>query len=269
MKVVILAGGYGTRLSEETAVIPKPMVEIGGKPMLWHIMNIYSAYGFHDFVVALGYRGEVIKNYFLNFYYHQNDLHIDLRAGEIQVLQRSRSEWRVHLIDTGLNTDTGGRVARLRHLLTDETFMLTYGDGVADINMDHLLAFHRKHGKVATITAVRPSARFGEIILDDERVVRFKEKPQTGEGFINGGFFVFEPRVLDYLDGDATVLEGPPLERLAQDGQLMAYRHDRFWQCMDTVRDKQLLERMWAAGEAPWKIASPSLADRERWPLRR
>jgi glucose-1-phosphate cytidylyltransferase len=267
VNVVILAGGQGTRLSEETAVIPKPMVEIGGKPLLWHIMNIYSAYGFHDFVIALGYRGDVIKNYFINFYHYQNDLHIDLRTGVVTVTPTSESNWRVHLIDTGLQTQTGGRVARMRRLLAGGTFMLTYGDGVGDVDITRLLAFHRQHGKLATVTAVRPVARFGEISVEGSRVVHFKEKPQTGEGLINGGFFVFEPGVLDYLDDDQTVLEGAPLERLAREGQLMAYRHEQFWQCMDTLRDKIFLERLWASGDAPWRVAALSSVDTPGRPI--
>lgn len=265
MKVVILAGGYGTRLAEATAVIPKPMVEIGHKPILWHIMNIYAAHGFTDFVVALGYKGEVIKHYFLDYYYHQNDLRIDLKTGGVEVIRDAPSNWTVHLVDTGLETQTGGRVARLGHLLGSETFMLTYGDGVSDVDIRELLRFHRSHGKVATVTAVRPVARFGEIVLDGRWVRGFKEKPQTGAGLINGGFFVFEPHIFDYLGGDETVLEGSPLETLAEEGELMAYCHEGFWQCMDTLRDRELLERLWASGEAPWKrTATPSTDAPER-----
>ncbi len=264
MKVVILAGGYGTRLSEETVITPKPMVEVGSRPLLWHIMNIYAYYGFTDFVVALGYKGEVIKNYFLNYYHYQNDLKIDLKTGAVQVTPSTLNDWTVHLVDTGLETQTGGRVARLRHLLSGETFMLTYGDGVSNVDITRLLAFHQSHGKIATVTAVRPVARFGEIILDSARVMSFKEKPQIGEGLINGGFFVFEPRIFDHLGGDETVLEGAPLETLAREGQLMAYQHDGFWQCMDTMRDKQLLEKLWATGKAPWKRTRPSSVEAPR-----
>jgi len=261
VKVVILAGGYGTRLGEETAVVPKPMIEIGQKPLLWHIMSIYAHHGFREFVVALGYKGEVIKDYFLRYYYYQSDLQIDLKTGNVRVTGSTPSDWIVHLVDTGLHTQTGGRLARLRHLLGAETFMLTYGDGVSDVDINRLIAFHRSHGKVATVTSVRPVARFGEIILDGPRVVRFQEKPQTGAGLINGGFFVFEPRIFDYLSGDETVLEGAPLESLVADGELMAFMHDGFWQCMDTMRDKQLLEKLWADGTAPWKLAASVSAE--------
>jgi glucose-1-phosphate cytidylyltransferase len=256
MKVVILCGGLGTRLSEETQVRPKPMVTIGGHPMLWHIMNLYSAHNCEEFVLALGYRGNSIKEYFLNFYALDSDLHIDLASGEIEHLRRSRRNWKIDLIDTGGESMTGGRLRRLESALRPHgTFMLTYGDGVADIDIGRLLEFHRAHGKVATVTAVRPPARFGGMELDGNHVTEFKEKPQTGEGWINGGFFVFEPAVFDYLSGDQTVLEGAPLENLARDGQLMAFRHAGFWQCMDTLRDRQLLEQLWASNEAPWQRA--------------
>ncbi|MDI6757941.1 MAG: glucose-1-phosphate cytidylyltransferase [Endomicrobiia bacterium] len=254
MKVAILAGGMGTRLSEETVSRPKPMVEIGNQPMIWHIMNIYSRYGFNEFYLPLGYKGEMIKEYFLNFYHHSSNLSIDLSTNDIKAQNGSRKNWKVHLIDTGLNTLTGGRLAQLKRFLSDGTFMLTYGDGVADVDVKSLVDFHKSHGKIATVTAVRPMARFGGITLDgNSRISVFKEKPHTLEGWINGGFFVFEPKIFDYLDGDDTVLEGEPMERLAREGQLMAYRHDGFWQCMDTMRDKQLLENLWASGKAPWK----------------
>lgn len=253
MKTVILAGGLGTRLSEETAIKPKPMVEIGGKPILWHIMNIYGHHGFKDFVIALGYKGEVIKEYFLDYYHHQSDLTIDLKTGIVTTANNVVRDWVVHLVDTGMNSMTGGRLHRLRDHLTKETFMLTYGDGVCSVDIAKLVAFHKSHGKIATVTAVRPTARFGGITFNGEQVINFKEKPQTGEGWINGGFFVFEPGVFDYLRGDETVLEADPLERLARDGQLMAYRHEGFWQCMDTIRDKNHLEELWNNG-APWKI---------------
>lgn len=254
MKVVILCGGFGTRLSEETIVKPKPMVEIGDKPILWHIMNIYSAYGFNEFVLALGYKGEVIKEYFLNYYYHQSDLTIDLKSGKVRATNSVNKDWLVNLVDTGQNTMTGGRLYRLRDKLKDGTFMLTYGDGVGNVDLRKLLEFHRRYGKIATFTAVRPPARFGGISFDGDRVAAFQEKPQTGEGWINGGFFMFEPKIFEYIKGNDTVLEREPLENLAKDGQLMGYKHEGFWQCMDTLRDKQLLEKFWNSGNAPWKV---------------
>lgn len=254
MKTVILAGGVGTRLSEETVIKPKPMVEIGSEPILWHIMNIYSFYGFKEFVVALGYKGETIKKYFMNYFHHKSDLTVNLESGDIQAKNTSKKDWIVHLIDTGQNTLTGGRLHRLKDELKNETFMLTYGDGVADIDIKKLLKFHKSHGKIGTVTAVRPVARFGGMVFDNERVTEFKEKPQTGEGWINGGFFVFEPEFLKYLHGDETVLEGDPLENLTKDKQLMAYKHEGFWQCMDTVRDRNLLNDLWEKGKALWKI---------------
>ncbi len=254
MKVVILAGGYGTRLQEETAVRPKPMVEIGGRPLLWHIMQIYAAYGHTEFFIALGYKGEVIKQYFLTYYLYHHSFRIDLATGRVQVYNGTPENWTVHLIDTGLETQTGGRLKRLAPFLGRETFLMTYGDGVADVDLDALVAFHRRHGRLATVTAVRPPARFGGLTFDGDRVVRFVEKSSLGEGWINGGFFVLEPGVLDYIAGDATPFEGEPLERLAADGELMAYRHQGFWQCMDTLRDVRLLESLWQSGEAPWKV---------------
>lgn len=254
MKVVILAGGFGTRLSEETVIKPKPMVEIGGKPILWHIMNIYSAYGFNEFVLALGYKGEVIKEYFLNYYNFQSNLTISLKTGEVSASKNCYRDWTVHLIDTGMDSMTGGRLHRLKDTLAGETFMLTYGDGVVDVDIRKLVEFHKSHGKIATVTAVRPSARFGGMKFNSDLVSEFTEKPQRGEGWINGGFFVFEPKIFDYLHGNDTVLERDPLENLAKDSQLMAYKHDGFWQCMDTVRDKQLLEDLWIKDNAPWKI---------------
>ena len=253
MKTVILCGGLGTRLSEETVVKPKPMVEIGPRPMLWHIMKIYERHGFNDFVLALGYRGELIKDYFLNYHARQSDLTVHLRSGKVEYNNPAVEDWRVTLIDTGAGSMTGGRLLRLApHLAGEATFMLTYGDGVADVDVAALLAFHRQHGKIATVTAVRPSARFGGMQLGEGKVLHFKEKPQSGEGWINGGFFVFEAAIFDYLDDDATVLEQSPLERLAQDGQLMAYQHDGYWQCMDTIRDRDALQAAWAGGQAPW-----------------
>jgi glucose-1-phosphate cytidylyltransferase len=254
MKVCILAGGLGTRLAEETVVKPKPMVEIGGKPVLWHIMKIYSAYGMKDFVVALGYRGEVIKQYFLNFCSVTNDLTINLATGEVCTHGEREHDWTVRLVDTGQRTQTGGRIKRLHSWIGDETFMATYGDGVADINITELLAFHRSHGKIATVTAARPPARFGDLIIDGDRVVSFNEKPQTGEGWINGGFFVFEPKIFDYIPGDDSALEVVPMQQLAREGQLMTYKHPGFWQPMDTLREKQLLESLWETDNAPWKV---------------
>lgn len=254
MKTVILCGGMGTRLAEETTLRPKPLVTVGDHPILWHILNGYEGYGFRQFVLALGYKGDAIKEYFLNFYSLDSDLRVDLQTGAIEHLRPGRRNWQLELIDTGDDSMTGGRLHRLESILRPNgTFMLTYGDGVGNIDIGKLVAFHRAHGKLATVTAVRPPARFGGMIFDGERVVEFREKPQTGEGWINGGFFVFEPQVFDYLYGDATVLEGAPLENLARDGQLMAYKHEGFWQCMDTVRDRQLLETLWAGGHAPWK----------------
>lgn len=254
-KVVILCGGRGTRLQEETTVKPKPMVEIGGWPILWHIMKIYSHYGFKEFLIALGYKGEVIKSYFLNYYYLINSISIDLNDGNIKVHGRQqREDWIVHLIDTGLHTETGGRIKRLASCVKNETFIMTYGDGVANINIQDLVAFHHRHGKLATITAVRPPARFGSLKFGGDLVVKFAEKPQMGEGWINGGFFVLEPGVLEYIEGDEIFFEREPLERLAQDGQLVAYKHDGFWQCMDTFRDVRLLESLWQSGNPPWKI---------------
>ena len=257
MKVFILAGGLGSRLSEETGLRPKPMVEVGGKPILLHIMNIYAAGGVCEFVLALGYLGEVIKVYFLNFYALNNNLTLDLARGHTTIHDGNRTPWTVHLIDTGLQTQTGGRVKRLGSWLgTDQTFALTYGDGVADIDVRALIDFHKQHGRLATVTTVRPPARYGSIVFEGETVAEFTEKPQTGEGWINGGFFVLDRRVLDYIDGDETLWEREPLERLARDGQLMAYRHEGFWQPMDTLRERRLLEDLWASGRAPWKVWS-------------
>jgi glucose-1-phosphate cytidylyltransferase len=254
MKTVILCGGLGTRLSEETQLKPKPMVTVGGHPMLWHIMNIYGSHGFNEFVLALGYKSEVIKEYFLNYYSLDSDLSIDLKSGQVKHLRQSQRDWKVDLIDTGVGSMTGGRLHRLAPYLSQGgTFMVTYGDGVADIDVGKVLAFHRSHGKLATVTAVRPPARFGGMAFEGDRVVEFMEKPQTGEGWINGGYFVFEPGIFDYLSGDDTVLEGSPLENLAKDGQLMAFKHEGFWQCMDTIRDRHLLEDLWQRERAPWK----------------
>jgi glucose-1-phosphate cytidylyltransferase len=252
MKVVILAGGLGTRLQDETAVKPKPMVEIGGRPMLWHIMTHYARYGYKEFCVALGHKGDVIKQYFRDYALLCGTLTVNLATGEVNVQDKQIEDWTVHLVPTGLATLTGGRVKRLEPLLGGETFMLTYGDGVADVDIRLLLEFHRGHGKLATVTAVRPPARFGGVELEADTVRAFTEKPSIGEGWINGGFFVFEPGVFDYLHGDQTVLEADALEQIAADGQLRAYRHTGFWQCMDTPRDLRALEHAWQSGNPPW-----------------
>jgi glucose-1-phosphate cytidylyltransferase len=257
VKVAILAGGLGSRLQEETEIKPKPMVEIGGRPILWHIMKIYAHHGFDDFLIALGYKGDYIKRWMLEYSSIQGDLTVSLKDGQIQVLQGEREDWTVSLVDTGVATMTGGRIKRLAPYVGSETFMVTWGDGVADLDVPKLLEFHRAHGKLATVTAVRPPARFGELTLDgDGRVTRFAEKPQLTEGWINGAFFVLEPDVFEYIDDDMTQWEREPLERLAAEGQLMAYRHESFWQCMDTLRDKVLLEQLWARPQPPWKMWS-------------
>jgi glucose-1-phosphate cytidylyltransferase len=254
MKVVILAGGFGSRLSEETGRRPKPMVEIGGRPILWHIMKIYASYGVEEFVIALGYKGDVIKRFFLDYYYLNSDLSISLGDGDIEVRSNGHESWKVHLVETGLHTQTGGRLKRLAPYLQDGTFMLTYGDGVADIDIQALLEFHRQRSRLATMTAVRPAARFGGVELEDSRVARFEEKPRIHHGWINGGFFVLEPEVLDLIDGDDTAWEHAPLEKLTEQGQLSAYLHESFWQCMDTLRDVRMLEEFWKSGRAPWKM---------------
>lgn len=253
MKVAILAGGLGTRLSEETVEKPKPMVEIGGKPILWHIMMHYSHYGFKDFMIALGYKAEVIKKYMVDYCSLNSNLTVNLQSGQVKMHDGCRPDWTVDLIDTGLYSNTGGRIKRLAPYVGNETFMLTWGDGVSDLNLQDLLAFHRSHGKLATLTAVHPPARFGHLEIDGDQVTEFSEKPQTREGWINGAFFVLEPEVFDYIDGDTTQWEKEPLERLAREGQLMAYRYTGFWQCMDTLRDKRRLESLWESGNAPWK----------------
>ena len=253
MKVVVLAGGRGTRLAEETSVRPKPMVEIGGLPILWHLMSIYAAHGFRDFIIACGYRGDMIKDFFQHYATRNSDFEVDLQTGGIKLLKASRIDWKVSVMDTGLETMTGGRLLRLRPLIEHGTFMVTYGDGLGSVNVRELVNFHRAHGKLATVTAVRPPARFGDLALDGDGVRAFAEKAQTAEGWINGGFFVFEPGVLDYIDGDQISLEQDPLPQLAAEGHLMAYRHEGFWQPMDTVREKELLESLWATGRAPWK----------------
>lgn len=254
MKVAILAGGLGTRLAEETEIKPKPMVEIGGRPILWHIMKLYAHFSHKDFIIALGYKGEYIKKYMVDYCSLSSNLTINLKNGEIHQHEGNNLDWTVQLIDTGLKTQTGGRIRRLAPYVGGETFMLTWGDGLSDINIDDLLAFHKSHGKLATLTSVRPPARYGHIEFDGDRVKEFSEKPQTGEGWINGAFFVLEPGVFDYIEGDETQFEKEPLENLARDGQLMAYKHNSFWQCMDTLREKYILEKYWNSGKAPWRI---------------
>jgi glucose-1-phosphate cytidylyltransferase len=256
MKAVILAGGHGTRLSEETAVLPKPMVEIGGKPILWHIMKIYSTYGIDDFIVCCGYKGHVIKEYFANYFLHRSDCTFDLGKNQVEYLRNGAEHWRVTLIDTGDASMTGGRLRRVREHL-DDTFCFTYGDGVSDIDIGDLLAFHRSHGALATLTAVQPPGRFGAFRLnaDQTRIDRFREKPQGDDAWINGGFFVLEPAAIDFVDGDSTTWELEPMQRLAAAGELMAYRHTGFWQSMDTLRDRMVLEDLWKTGDPPpWKI---------------
>ena len=253
MKTVILAGGYGTRIAEESVVRPKPMVEIGGKPILWHIMKIYSQHGLNDFVVCLGYKGYMIKEYFANYYLHMSDLTVDLSDNTMQVHQNFAEPWKVTLVDTGEDTLTGGRLKRVRDYLGDEEFCFTYGDGVADVNITDLIAFHRRHGKLATLTAVRPPGRFGDLTLDGERVAQFNEKPPGDGGWVNGGFFVLSPKTIDYIEADHTHWEREPLSRLALEGQLVAYKHTGFWRPMDTLRDKTYLENLWVTNQAPWR----------------
>ena len=254
MKVAILAGGYGSRLAEETEVKPKPMVEIGGRPILWHIMMHYAHYGFKEFLIALGYKGEVIKRYMVDYCSLNSNLTVNMSTGEVQTHGGHSADWVVDLVDTGLPTQTGGRIKRLAPYVGNETFMLTWGDGVSDVNLQDLLAFHRSHGKLATLTAVRPPARYGYMQFEGDRVAQFTEKPQIGEGWINGAFFVLEPGIFEYIAGDDTVWEREPLENLAGDGELVAYRHESFWQCMDTLREKYILESFWQSGNAPWKV---------------
>ena len=254
MKVVILSGGFGTRMSEYTESIPKPMVTIGGKPILWHVMNIYASCGYKDFYLALGYKSELIKEYFLNYNSLNSDFTVNLLTGDVNSYQTDKIDWNVTLVNTGVKTMTGGRVKRLQSFLGNETFLLTYGDGVADIDINALIDFHYSHGKMITVTAVHPVARFGDLDLDGNQVISFKEKPQISQGWINGGYFVIEPEFFDLIEGDSTILEQEPLEKVAQMGELMAFQHHGFWQCMDTKRDRDSLNRMYLSGSPPWKV---------------
>ena len=256
MKVLLLAGGFGTRLSEETDIRPKPMVEIGGKPILWHIMKIYSQYGFNEFVILLGYKGYYIKEYFANYFLHQSDVTIDIKNGGMEVHNNSSEPWKITLLDTGIDSMTGGRIKRAQNFIGNEPFMLTYGDGVSDINIEELVEFHKSHGKVLTMTSVQPEGRFGALnIEDDNQVSSFQEKPKGDGGWINAGFFVCEPKVFDYItDGDNTIFEQAPLQNLAKDGEIFTYKHEGFWKPMDTLRDKQQLQKLWENKQAPWKV---------------
>jgi glucose-1-phosphate cytidylyltransferase len=253
VKAVILAGGRGSRISEETDSRPKPMIEIGGKPILWHIMKIYSSYGIHDFIICCGYKGYVIKEYFANYFMHMSDVRFDMKSNEMKVLQNFAEPWQVTLVDTGTETMTGGRLKRVRSYLGQDEFCFTYGDGVADVNVGELIEFHKKKKTLATVTAVQPPGRFGALVIRDGKVLNFREKPE-GDGWINGGFFVLSPKVMDLIDGDHTLWEREPMERLAQDGQLSSFIHQGFFQPMDTLRDKSQLEGMWSSGNAPWKV---------------
>lgn len=256
MKAVILAGGLGTRISEETHLKPKPMVEIGGKPILWHVLKIYSAHGINDFIICAGYKGYVIKEYFANYFLHMSDVTFDLNHNRMEVHHRRSEPWRVTIVDTGDSTMTGGRLKRVREYLGDETFCFTYGDGVGDVNVTEAIGFHRREGRLATLTGVQPPGRYGALSIEGSGVTRFLEKPVGDGGWINGGFFVLEPKVIDYIDGDATIWERAPMERLAADGQMSVFKHLGFWQPMDTLREKTHLEELWAAGRAPWKVWS-------------
>lgn len=255
MKVVILAGGFGTRISEESHLRPKPMIEIGGKPILWHIMKIYSHYGFNEFIICAGYKQDFIKDYFYNYFMRCSDVTFDYSNGGGMTIHNTNTDpWKVTVVDTGLNTMTAGRVKRIKDYIGDETFMLTYGDGVSDINIEELVKFHKGHGKIATLSAVHPAGRFGIMDVSGDCVKSFREKNKSDVGWVNGGYMVLEPKVFDYIDGDDTVLEKEPLENLSFDGQLMAYKHNGYWQCMDTMRDKEDLEKQWASGRAKWMI---------------
>lgn len=255
MKVVLLAGGLGTRLSEETDIKPKPMVEIGEKPILWHIMKLYSHYGFNDFIICLGYKGYVIKEYFANYFLHLSDVTIDLKKNNMEIHHSKAENWKITLVDTGLNTMTGGRVKRIQQYIGNETFMLTYGDGIGDIDIQKLIEFHKNHGKYSTVTAVQPTGRFGALELgEDNSVISFQEKPKGDGAWINAGFFVLEPQIFDYIEDDRTLWEREPLNNLSRDGQLAALKHNGFWKPMDTLRDKTKLENLWSTGKPPWKI---------------
>jgi glucose-1-phosphate cytidylyltransferase len=255
MKIVILAGGFGTRLSEETCVKPKPMVEIGGNPILWHIMKIYSHFGYNDFIICLGYKGYLIKEYFSNYFLHQSDVTIDIKNNSVEVHQNTAEPWKVTLINTGQSSMTGGRIKRVQKYIDGETFMLTYGDGVANVNINSLLEFHKQHSKYATVTAVQPSAKFGALNLgSNDNILSFQEKPKSDGAWVNGGFFILEPQIFDYIAGNETIWEREPMESLTRDDQLLAYRHKGFWKCVDTLRDKKGLEDLWSFGKAPWKV---------------
>jgi glucose-1-phosphate cytidylyltransferase len=254
MKVIILAGGFGVRLSEYTESIPKPMVTIGGRPILWHIMSNYAKYGFNDFHLALGYKAEIIKEYFLHYKSLNSDFSVSMSSGNIEYHHTDAIDWRVTMVDTGQNSMTGGRVKRMQPFIGKERFLLTYGDGLSNVNLKELLSFHKSHGKMVTVTAVHPSARFGELEIEAQQVKSFKEKPQTGKGWINGGFFVIEPEFFDFIEGDQSILEQEPLEKATAAGELMAYQHEGYWQCMDTKRDRDALEALWDEGNPPWVV---------------
>lgn len=262
MKAVILSGGLGTRINEETILRPKPMIEIGGKPILWHIMKIYSSYNIHDFIICLGYKGYMIKEYFANYFLHMSDVTFDIIENKMEIHQNNAEPWRVTLVETGENTMTGGRLKRVAKYLDNDDFCMTYGDGVANVDINALISQHKQHGKLATLTATQPPGRFGALQLDDKKITGFKEKPQGDGGWINGGFFVLSPKVIDYISDDDTVWEKFPLERLAEEGELSAYMHHGFWHPMDTMRDKNLLEELWSSGKAPWKIWSDKKVSR-------
>jgi glucose-1-phosphate cytidylyltransferase len=255
MKVIILAGGFGTRLSEYTESIPKPMVSVGNKPILWHIMATYAHFGHKDFYIALGYKASLVKEFFLNYCELNSDFTVDLSDGSVTAHQQNHVDWKVTLVDTGIDSMTGGRVKRMRDFIGEEPFLLTYGDGVASINIDELISFHKEKGKMVTVSAVHPGARFGELSINDDVVTSFDEKPQTKQGWVNGGYFVCEPRVFEFIDNDATVFEKEPLEAIAALGEMVAFRHHGYWQCMDTKRDRDSLEELWQSGNAPWKVS--------------
>ncbi|ATW25673.1 glucose-1-phosphate cytidylyltransferase [Candidatus Formimonas warabiya] len=255
MKVVLLAGGFGTRISEESYLKPKPMIEIGDRPILWHIMKLYSHYGYNDFIICVGYKGYIIKEFFADYFLHMSDVTFDLKNNIMKIHCNHSEPWTVTLVDTGLDTMTGGRLKRIKDYVSDESFLLTYGDGVCNVNVNELVEFHKAHGKMVTLTAIQPEGRFGMLHISDENSIdRFKEKIKEDSGWINGGFMVCQPEIMDYIEGDATVLEKEPMETIARMGQLKAYKHAGFWQCMDTLRDKNLLDELWKSGEAPWKV---------------